>query len=188
MDHFYKNIDSENWFNYENLYKSIVEKFNCGSHFVEVGTWKGASASFMAVEIINSRKKIKFDCVDTWDYIDTSYDIPKENYDNLFEKFLKNIEPIKDHVNLVKSISWDAAKRYQDNSIDFIFIDAGHDYESVRKDIVSWFPKLKYRGIMAGHDYNNNGICRVKQAVDEFFEKIGVVSQFLDCWIYEKLD
>lgn len=37
MEHFYKNIDSENWFGYEDLYESIVKKSMDNSHFVEVG-------------------------------------------------------------------------------------------------------------------------------------------------------
>ena len=44
MEHFYKNINSENWFGYEDLYSSMVSKFGDGSHFVEVGVWKGTSA------------------------------------------------------------------------------------------------------------------------------------------------
>lgn len=64
MEHFYQNI-GEDWFTYPNLYKEMVEKSSNGSLFVEVGSWKGRSASFMAVEILNSKKDIKFDCVDT---------------------------------------------------------------------------------------------------------------------------
>ena len=44
----------------------MVNHFTDNSHFVEIGSWKGRSASYMAVEIFNSRKNIKFDCVDTW--------------------------------------------------------------------------------------------------------------------------
>mgnify|MGYP003349871615 CR=1 FL=1 len=67
MQHFYENIGPENWFNYQDLYRMVVEKYPSGSHFIEVGSWKGRSSAFMAVEIINSGKNIKFDCVDTWE-------------------------------------------------------------------------------------------------------------------------
>ena len=91
MEHFYKNINSENWFGYEDLYSSMVSKFGDGSHFVEVGVWKGTSACFMAVEIINSKKNIQFDCVDTWEYVETSNEIEKDMFYNLFDIFKKNI-------------------------------------------------------------------------------------------------
>ena len=45
----------------------MFDKFTGPAHFVEVGSYKGRSTSFMAVEIANSGKQIKFDCVDTWE-------------------------------------------------------------------------------------------------------------------------
>ena len=93
MEHFYQTL-GEDWFSYPELYKSIVENNQDGAHTVEVGSWKGRSASFMAVEIINSNKNIKFDCVDTWkgSIEHTAYDLIIEeklyddeyiDYDNL---------------------------------------------------------------------------------------------------------
>jgi predicted O-methyltransferase YrrM len=184
MEHFYKNINSENWFGYEDLYSSIVNKFGSESHFVEVGVWKGMSACFMAVEIINSGKNIKFDCVDTWEYIDTSKEINQSQFEDLFSIFSKNIEPVKNNINVIKSISWEGALNYEDNSLDFVFIDAGHDYESVKKDINSWYPKVKNGGIIAGHDYHYD--CGVYPAVNEFFENKKDIKQMGACWIYEK--
>jgi hypothetical protein len=64
MDHF--NTSIQGWFGFHNLYSEIVAKADHGAHFVEVGSWKGKSASYMAVEIINTGKRIRFDCVDTW--------------------------------------------------------------------------------------------------------------------------
>lgn len=183
MEHFYLEVNSEGWFNYPDLYSSIVEKFPSGSHFVEVGVWKGQSACFMAVEIINSEKNIKFDCVDTWDYVETSSEISKEEFEDLYDIFLQNIEPVKEHINIIKSLSWDGAGNYEDNSLDFVFIDAAHDYESVTKDLNAWFPKIKKGGIIAGHDYYPG--LGVFSAVNEFFETKGKLEQTSSCWIYQ---
>ncbi len=182
MDHFFDKLPGENWFDYSGLYSSMVKKFNDGSHFVEVGTWKGMSACYMAVEIINSNKKIKFDCVDTWDYVPTSAEISAEQCNGLYEMFLKNIEPVKEYITPVRALSWDGAKNYEDNSLDFIFIDAGHDYESVTKDLNAWFPRLKKTGVIAGHDYHYN--VGVYPAVNEFFsERQLPVNTAGACWI-----
>jgi hypothetical protein len=187
IEHFYKETEGENWFNYENLYSDVVRKFDSGAHFVEVGTWKGKSACYMAVEIINSEKDIKFDCVDTWEVVEEGWNfcaLPKFN--NLFNIFKKNIEPVKNKINIIKSISWDAASRYDDNSLDFVFLDAGHNYESVKKDIQAWLPKVKVGGILAGHDWLLEG---VKKAVLELIpeSKVRVLCP-LNCpsWKYEK--
>ena len=183
MEHFYKNINSENWFGYEDLYSKIVNQFDNNSHFVEVGVWKGMSACYMAVEIINSGKNIKFDCVDTWEYVDTSNEISINQFNNLFEIFKSNIEPVKKNINIVKSLSWDGAKNYEDSSLDFVFIDAGHDYESVTKDLHAWYPKIKNGGIIAGHDYHYN--VGVFPAVNDFF-KGTPINQMGACWVVEK--
>ena len=65
MEHFYQTV-GEDWMDFQELYSNMVEHFTDGSHFVEVGSWKGRSASYMGVAIYNSEKQIKFDCVDTW--------------------------------------------------------------------------------------------------------------------------
>jgi predicted O-methyltransferase YrrM len=183
MEHFYKNINSETWFNYEEFYSLIVSKFPTNSHFVEVGVWKGMSACFMAVEIINSGKNIKFDCVDTWEYVSTSKELDEDKFENLYNIFLDNIKPVEDKINIVKGTSWEAASNYEDNSLDFVFIDAGHDYESVKKDLTAWNPKVKSSGIISGHDYHFD--CGVFPAVNEFFGKENI-SVIKSCWMYDK--
>ena len=168
MEHFYQNI-GEDWFSYPNLYKRIVDNSQDGAKLVEVGSWKGRSASFMAVEIINSNKNIKFDCVDTWkgSIEHTDYDVITE--EKLYDVFLSNIEPVKHVINPIKMTSIDASKLYDDNSLDFVFIDANHEYEDVKKDIESWLPKIKSGGYIGGHDYNANSFPGVIKAVNDLF-------------------
>lgn len=180
MEHFYKNLGEE-WFTYPELYKMVVDKSPDKSHFVEVGTWKGMSAAYMAVEIINSGKEIYFDCIDTWEYIDSQTEIPKEQFGDLYNIFLKNVDPVIHKIKPVKSLSWDGANYYVDESLDFIFIDAAHDYESVKKDINAWFPKIKKGGIIAGHDYT--WCPDVQKAVNEFFAGKDIYES-VGCWIY----
>lgn len=155
MNHFYQNI--QGWFTFPTFYSEIVKKAENKHHFVEVGTWKGTSAAYMAVEIINSKKEIKFDCVDTWQgdsSISSVYDEPLLNTPGaLYEHFLKNIEPVKDYINPIRMTSVEAAKQYKDKSLNFVFIDGAHDYESVKNDLIAWLPKVEKNGILSGHDY-----------------------------------
>jgi len=183
MEHFYDKIDG--WFDFPNIYTEMVNKFDSGSYFVEIGSWLGRSTSYMAVEIINSGKDIKFDCIDGWEgsveHKDNTYVINK----TLYEEFLKNVEPVLDHINPIKGFSYDVVNNYQDNSIDFLFIDGAHDYESVKKDLIDWYPKVKKNGVIAGHDYNVGNFPGLVTAVNEFFNNENIIRNGWS-WIVDK--
>jgi len=155
MQHFcFEPHMGENWFTYSRLYSEMVNKFPSGSHFVELGSWKGMSAAFMAVELINANKDIKFDCIDIW--ADGGYleDGTQDLFGiDLMNRFLENIKPVAHVINTIRSDSVEAAKNYSDQSVDFAFIDGDHSYEGCKRDIIAWLPKIKSGGILAGHDY-----------------------------------
>jgi len=56
-------------------------------------------------------------------------------------------------------------QRGAEPSLDFVFIDAEHTYESVLRDILSWIGHIRPGGILMGHDYSMKG---VKAAVNDF--------------------
>lgn len=185
MNHIYQNING--WFSFEKLYRTVVKDATDNSHFVEVGTWEGKSASYMAVEIINSNKKIKFDCVDTWKGSFEHQGDELVKSDTLYSKFLSNVDSLKHIINPIRLSSIDAAKLYGENSLDFVFIDAAHDYQNVKADINAWYPKVKSGGILAGHDYFSEWGDVVK-AVDEFVlnNKYSLDINYNNCWGFIK--
>ena len=148
----------------------MIKHFPTNSHFVEVGSWKGRSAAFMAVEINNSGKSIKFDCVDTWEGSKTEDAHQNDSYVKnglLYEKFLSNTEVVKHIITPKRGDSIQMSMTYEDDSLDFVFIDGDHRYEFVKADIEAWVPKVKIGGIVSGHDY---GWCTdIRKAVHEFF-------------------
>lgn len=181
MEHYYDGI--QGWFGFQKLYSDIVISLDNNSHIVEVGSWKGRSSVYMGVEILNSGKKIKFDCVDTWmGSIEHQSDSLLETPDGLYNMFINNIEPLKHIITPVRETSTNAAKLYSDESLDFVFIDAAHDYDSVKEDIESWYPKIKIGGFLAGHDYNHPP---VKNAVDEVLKNVIYRHHELS-WMYVK--
>ena len=75
------------------------------------------------------------------------------------------------HSGRVKFLVMDsvsASKRFEDGSLDLVFIDADHSYKGVKSDLEAWGPKVRPGGVLAGHDYEQPDFPGVKQAVDEF--------------------
>lgn len=172
--HYYNDV--EGWFGDgdASFYKEIVSNFNGPGKFVEVGSYKGRSTVCLAVEILNQNKDIKIDCIDIWE--------PNLMYEDLtLQEFMYNIDPVKDLIKPIKMNSEDAAKMYEDQSIDFVFIDADHSYEAVKKDIMLWWPKVKKGGIISGHD---EYFPDVKRAVTNIFDQYSVIGS---CWFSFKV-
>jgi len=78
-----------------------------------------------------------------------------------------------------------ACDKFQDASLDFIFIDTYMDYDQALNDLNVWIPKVKEGGIVAGHDWNCNDI---KKAVSvyrnsNYVERTMSTFDSLWCWI-----
>lgn len=181
MEHYCQKITGA--FTFPNLYRSAVLNFN-DAEFVEIGCDQGQSFSFLGVEVINQNKNIKLNAIDTWGDNINSWNSNEKTY----SIFLENTKPVrdvlKDKVNIIRSFSVEASQKFEDKSLDFIFIDACHEYDCVIADLNAWFPKLKPGGWIAGHDYYA-GHYGVEHAVNEFFygRSDNLFNQEY-CWVY----
>lgn len=173
MEHFYQALEGENWFDYQDVYSSAVNNAPQDALFIEVGCWKGRSACYMGVEIINSGKNIVLHCIDDWSLGKT------------MEEAQRNIEPVNSVVKLISGVSWEVASDYKDNSIDFCFIDGAHDYNSVANDIKAFLPKIKIGGYIAGHDYTEymDDDNQVYSAVNDVIGK-GNIGLINNVWVH----
>jgi hypothetical protein len=82
---------------------------------------------------------------------------------DIYKDFMKNVGSFK-NLQVLKMDSAEAVKQFEDNSVDMVFIDAGHTYEEVLSDIKRWLPKAKK--IICGHD---RLYLQVQRAVREVF-------------------
>ena len=163
MNHFWQEI--KGWVGDTPTYREALSRAKNGDHFVELGAYLGRSAAFMAVEIANRNLEIKFDVIDNFSGV-----AGHESDGDIYSKCVKNLERVKDYVNLIKADSLDIVNEYEDESLAFIFIDAAHDYDSVIQDLRAWYPKLKPDGFFAGDDYSKDW-PGVVQAVQEFAQE-----------------
>jgi Methyltransferase domain len=171
--HFYETI--EGWFDFEDIYRQAVADAGDGARMVEIGSWLGRSTAFLAVEIRRSGKRISLSCVDTFRGTpgETIHNaVVRKHGGNVRQAFELAMQRggVADLVEVIESESCAAAARFEDQSLDFVFIDADHSYEAVRRDIAAWAPKVKPGGVLAGHDHTEQfpGVVR---AVTEAFSR-----------------
>ena len=94
--------------------------------------------------------------------------VPQKQMDHSFDVFTRDTKQYKDIIVLLKMFSSEAVKYIEDGSLDFLFIDGNHSYESVKEDIKLYLPKVKKGGLISGHDYGLQ-LSGVKEAVQESF-------------------
>jgi hypothetical protein len=73
----------------------------------------------------------------------------------------------------IKGCTWESASLFEDESVDFVFVDGDHSEEGVSRDIEAWWPKLKKTGIMAGHDYNRESVHAAVKKAFNVYESLG---------------
>jgi predicted O-methyltransferase YrrM len=162
------------YFDFEPFYYGVLDHFRAGGTFVEIGTWLGKSTCFMAEAIKGLGCKVKFYGVDTFlgeVNAKDQQDIVLAEGGSIYKAFLRNMKNagVMDYVTPLQMTSKDASTLFDDNSLEFVFLDAEHLYDDVLQDLNLWYPKVRSGGIIAGHDYYAG--TQVKQAVDEFFDK-----------------
>jgi hypothetical protein len=85
--------------------------------------------------------------------------------------------------HMVRKYSMDALVDFADESLDFVYIDANHDYEHTTEDITGWAKKVKKGGIVAGHDYikrkGQDHLFAVVKAVQDYSNNNGIEEVFI---------
>lgn len=109
-----------------------------------------------------------------------------EEYDHEknYELTHQRLKEYEGRYEIHRKTSLEAAGDFENESFDFVYLDANHAYEAVRDDLAAWWPKVKRGGMLAGDDYGiveeqwvdfGHGRCRfgVKRAVDEWAKLVG---------------
>ena len=126
---------------------------------VEVGTREGKHALILCQQNPN----IELTCIDPW----KPYGRWTEERQTLF--FNRTVERVKQYnVKLLKKYSMDALSDFEDESLDFAYIDGNHDFDFACSDIIFWSQKVKHGGVIGCHDYFHFKLCGVVHAVDAY--------------------
>jgi hypothetical protein len=163
MNHFWRDIPG--YFTFPEFYEWVATNASPYWHGVEVGCYCGQSAAFLAVELLKWRTiGPQLQRLDLVDCEMTKHDTER------------HLAPLRESDIIGRLRECDSvfgASRYIDGTLDFVFIDADHQYASVRRDIDAWLPKVKPGGIIAGHDHCPD-FTGVIQAASETFPRYEV--------------
>ena len=157
-----------------NLFKELGFKIG-----VEIGVQVGIYSEML----LQANSELKLYGVDPWTFYDTAGNFrTKGQLDEHYNAAVKRLTPYKNYV-IIKKSSTDAVKDFEDDSLDFVFIDADHEYLHAVQDIVLWSKKVKKGGIVSGHDYRlstyKNTRLHVVYALDGYIKAYKIKQWFI---------
>ncbi len=142
----------------------------------EIGVNRGAHAKQL-LNFLNIKQLI---LVDPWKTYDQSQEdtfnpagLDSNDQEYCYRETLKKFSN-NPKVKIVRDYSVNAAKMFDDEYFDFVYIDGNHSYKEVKKDLESWYPKLKKYGTMCGDNYGDAYKDTIK-AVSEFVYKYKLI-------------
>lgn len=154
---------------------SLLADFAAKSkNILELGSWKGRSTRAI---MDNIHPEGKITCVDTFAGNVGTDLIGMAEKEDIYGTFIRNLSPYSgtDRLKVIRCSTSEILENIDPSTkFDFIFIDADHSYEEVRKDINNCLPLLSADGIIAGHDFSKHW-PGVIQAVRETFGPSGFV-------------
>jgi hypothetical protein len=117
----------------------------------------GVAEGFFSRDIIETCKSSLHYCIDSWEQLPQTGDggFDQEWHTKNYGATVSLLKPYGDRVHILRGLSWRMAQHVPDNSLDLLYIDGDHSYEGVKKDLESWYPKVKPGAVIAGHDFIN---------------------------------
>lgn len=158
-------------------------------HGYRKGVELGVSAGRFTMFLCGTIHDMEMIAVDRWEsqpnntveggqtYMDWDHEASYRSFSDNCERFFPG------RVKILRMDTSAAAPVVEDESQDFVFIDADHSYEGCKRDIENWLPKVRRGGMLCGHDYSTDWPM-VQKAVDERGWKFAVGPDHV--WMYIK--
>ena len=141
---------------------AVMQCMQKGGVGVEIGVHMGINAR----EMLRQLRPTKLHLIDPWQELKgheragTWYDrVDQEEMDSYHDGVVNAFRPHirRGIVEIRRMMSWDALAGFDDESVDWIYVDGDHSYAAVKRDLEMSFTKVKPGGIIAGDDYKFGG-------------------------------
>lgn len=144
-------------------------------HFGERGFTRGAEVGVdrgrFSEYILKYNPNISMLCVDPWRW--------KLRGESRYNSTVRRLAPYGERARIIRADSFNAVHGVDDESLDFVYIDGDHTFDYVMTDIIWWSKKVRYGGVVAGHDYYRFRRGGVVPAVDVYTQQHGITQWFL---------
>ena len=146
----------------------------------EIGVDRGAFSEILC----QSNPNLQLYSIDSWstspfeDQLNTSEKMQKQ-FEIHFQDAKRRLS--KYNCKIIRKESLSAVNDFEDESLDFVYIDANHHFINIASDLFRWQKKVKPGGIMSGHDYMHFSPERdnhVKHVVDAYVQAFEIKTYF----------
>ena len=158
--------------------------------FLEIGVFHGVTARNVCdLLYLLHKNEFKYIGLDLFEKNDENKNeiIPNVNFSNplktFFYKYIKrqdpySLEAVKDllknfqeNTHLIKGNSNKILRKIDMSKIDYVFLDGGHEYNTVKNDLDCCRKVIMNNGTVLCDDYDLTYAPGVKKAIDEFIEQ-----------------
>ena len=174
---------------------------------MEVGVFHGVTARNVCELLSNIHKDdFKYIGLDLFEKNDENKSeiIPNTNFSNplkqIYFRYIKRQDPytidavedllkkFKKNIHLIKGNSNKILKKIDMSKIEFVFLDGGHDYETVKNDLDCCINVIKNNGTVLCDDYNLSYAPGVKRAIDEYVKENDFKCEILHSSRFAKIE
>jgi len=150
----------------------------------------GVDEAGFSEHILSKTEMELYYCIDTWmDDFGSGVKMRKSTFnesgDLRYQEAQDRLREYGDRVRFLREASMEAVGKFNDNSLDYVYIDGDHSLEGIYSDLTAWVSKVRIGGICAGHDYKDglgSGIrdffgeqlpYRIKAVTDDYCRRHG---------------
>lgn len=142
----------------------------------EVGVADGRYSAELLARIPGLRLR----CVDPWEpYAGNRRGGGRDQQHGNYDLARARFAPYGTQATMVRALSADAARDVPAGSLDFVYLDANHDFDYVMQDLILWAPKVRAGGTVAGHDFYEFRDAGVIPAVEAYTRAHEIADWFL---------